>query len=205
MLYPDDTAVVPRFLYLRAISLGAVDVVDTLYSSLTSLVKNYPKSSVTPMAMTVLQTLQHDYGMGDPDDGMGKIGDGNSGKESIYSFNPKEMHMAMIVVQSSEINISAFKVRISDFDKKHFGLSRLRVKSLMLDDKQTIITIGNFDNSGEADSYLLALRNDEYVISGLQNKDFLVFLISASNYPLFYRDKDVLMYNEFFEDNYSRN
>ncbi len=202
-LYSEDTAVLPKFLYLRAISLGAVDVVDTLYSSLVSLVKNYPKSSVTPLAQSVLQTLKLDYGMGDPDEDTGNMGKGDSAKESIYKFDPTEMHMAMIVVQSGEINISAFKVRISDFDKKHFGLSRLRVKSLMLDDKQTLITIGNFENSEEADTYLLALRNDEYVISGLQNKEFLVFLISASNYPLFYRDKDVTMYNSFFNNNYN--
>ena len=114
------------------------------------------------------------------------------------------MHLVLIVVQSEEINISALKVRISDFDKKYFRLKRLRVKSLMLDDLQSIITIGNFDNKDEAGNYLLALKNDEYVVSGLQNKDFLIFSISASNYPVFYRDKDVSSYSEFFEENYKR-
>jgi hypothetical protein len=115
------------------------------------------------------------------------------------------MHLVLIVVKSSDINISAFKVRISDFDKKYFGLNRLRVKSLMLNDQQTIITIGNFDNKDEASNYLLAIKNDEYVISGLDANDFLVFSISASNYPLFYRDKDVSLYETFFEKNYKRN
>ena len=203
-LYPEDTALIPKFLYLRAISLGAVDVVDTLYSSLTSLVREYPSSSVAPLAQSVIRTLQIDYGIGVPD----AINDSTSGKpsekESIYKFNANEMHLIMIVVQSAEVNISALKVRISDFDKKYFRLKRLRVKSLMLDNLQTIITIGNFDNKDEAGNYLLALRNDEYVVSGLQNKDFLVYSISTSNYPLFYRDKDVSSYNTFFEENYKR-
>ena len=148
--------------------------------------------------------MQLEYGIGIPEDTVGQVGEG-ANQKSIYSYNAKEMHLVLIVVKSSDINISAFKVRISDFDKKYFRLSRLRVKSLMLDDKQTIITIGNFEDKDEAGNYLLALKNDEYVVSGLQANDFLVFSISSSNYPLFYRDKDVSLYKAFFDKNYKRN
>jgi len=202
-LYTEDTTLVPKFLYLRAISLGAVNVVDTLYASLLSIIQNYPTNSITPLAESIIKTLQVEYGIGAPVGANNQSGD--SIKESIYNFNPDEMHLVLIVVKSSDINISAFKVRISDFDKKYFRLKRLRVKSLMLDDTQTIITIGNFDNLDEASNYFLALNNDEYVISGLKNEDFLIFSISASNYPLFYRDKDVSAYNSFFDSNYKRN
>lgn len=204
-LFPEDTAMLPKFMYLRAISLGAVNVVDTLYSSLMSLIQKYPSSSVTPIAESVIQTLQVEYGIGVPAGENGQASGNTSNRESIYSFSPDDMHLVLIVVKSSDINISAFKVRISDFDKKYFRLKRLRVKSLMLDDQQTIITIGNFDSKDEAGNYLLALENDEYVVSGLQADDFVVFSISSSNYPLFYRDKDVSLYNEFFEENYKRN
>ncbi len=37
-------------MYLRAISLGKVDVPDTLYASLNELLVLYPNSSVAPMA-----------------------------------------------------------------------------------------------------------------------------------------------------------
>ena len=203
-LYPEDTDIIPKFLYLRAISMGAVDVADSLYSSLASLIQKYPSSSVTPLAEAVMQTLHDEYGIGVSLADSSQSGGNVLPEASIYSFNPSEMHLVMIVVQSSDINISAFKVRISDFDKKSFSLKRLRVKSLMLDDSQTIITIGNFDDKKEASNYLLALINDEYVISGLQDNDFLVFSISASNYPLFYRDKNVSLYNAFFEANYKK-
>ena len=201
-LYPEDTAVVPKFLYLRAISLGAVDVADTLYSSLASLIQKYPSSSITPLAESVMQTLHDEYGIGVSLADSSQAAANAILDASIYNFNPSEMHLVMIVVQSSDVNISAFKVRISDFDKKSFSLKSLRVKSLMLDDKQTIITVGNFDDKAEAANYLIALMNDEYVISGMQESDFLIFSISASNYPLFYRDKNVSLYNAFYEANY---
>ncbi len=203
-IYSADSVLIPKFMYLRAISLGAVDVADTLYSAMVNIVQKYPTSSIAPLAQSVIQTLQIDYGIGAPERLTSVPGD-SINKESIYKFNPNEMHMVLVVVQSEDINISALKVRISDFDKKYFSLKRLRIKSLMLDDKQSIITIGNFKDKEEAGNYLLALRNDEYVVSGLQNKDFLIFSISASNYPLFYRDKDVSSYVIFFEDNYKSN
>jgi len=202
-LFPEDTALIPKFLYLRAISLGAVDVADTLYSSLISLVQKYPTSSVAPLAKSVIQTLQLEYGLGIPE-GSNVSSPKASAKESIYRFNADEMHLVLIIVKSEDVNVSALKVRISDFDKKYFRLKRLRVKSLMLDDQRTIITVGNFDSKDEAGNYLLALRNDEYVVSGLQNKEFEVYSISASNYPIFYRDKDIALYKEFFEKNYKR-
>jgi len=201
-LFPEDTSVIPKFLYLRAISLGAVDVADSLYSSLANLIQKYPASSITPLAESVMQTLHEEYGIGVSLADSSQLAGNVVSEVSIYSFKPSEMHLVMIVVQSSDVNISAFKVRISDFDKKSFSLKRLRVKSLMLDDKQTIITIGNFEDKKEASNYLMALTNDEYVISGLQDNDFLVFSISASNYPLFYRDKNVSLYKAFFEANY---
>lgn len=201
--FPEDTTYIPKFLYLRAISLGAVNVADTLYASLIDLVKKYPNNSVTPLAKSVIQTLQVEYGLGLPDSTNQQAITSN--ETSIYTLKNDEMHLVMILVESKEINISAFKVRISDFNKKYFRLKRLRVKSLMLNDQFTIITISNFDNKDEAGNYLLALRNDEYVVSGLQNKDFEIFSISSSNYPVFYRDKDIATYKEFFENNYKRN
>lgn len=201
-LYPEDTTYIPKFLYLRAISLGAVDVADSLYSSLISLVQEYPTHSIAPMAKSVIQTLQLEYGLGIPDSliqSSSKVAEA-----SIYTYKPEDMHLVLIIVQSEEVNISALKVRISDFDKKYFRLKRLRVKSLMLDDQHTIITIGNFDSMDEAGNYLLALRNDEYVVSGLQKEDFQVYSISSTNYPIFYRDKGIPAYKSFFEENYTK-
>ncbi len=200
--YPEDTALIPKFLYLRAISLGAVDVADSLYSSLISLVQQYPSHSIAPLARSVIQTLQIEYGLGIPDSVNQLAAMVN--EKSIYSFNKDEMHLIMLIVEAEKINISALKVRISDFNKSYFRLKRLRVKSLMLNDQFSIVTVGNFDNKDEAGNYLLALGNDEYVVSGLESNDFQIYSISSSNYPVFYRDKGIESYKEFFEANYRR-
>jgi hypothetical protein len=73
---------------------------------------------------------------------------------------------------------------------------------LQLDKQRSIITIGNFNNKNDAANYYRALKNDEYVLSGVDKANYEIFPISTQNYPIMYRDKDVKGYLEFIEENY---
>ena len=206
-LYPEDTAVMPRFMYLNALSLGKVDTHDTLYASLDSLINAYPNSPVTPRAIALRTKLQLEYGLGTPPDTTAVGGGSGSGKTvepSIYIISENEVHFVMFVVNKKNVKVNALKIRLSDFNGKYFSLMRLKTKSLMLNKDQTIITVGNFKNKNEAMNYFGALENDEYVLSGVEEKEYDLFPISTTNYPLFYRDKSVSAYKDFYKKNYKR-
>jgi tetratricopeptide (TPR) repeat protein len=200
-LYHGDTSLIPKFLYLRAMSQGVVDVPDSLYASLYYIAGKYPKSAVGPLVRSVMNTLEQDYGMGYGTK-MVSITDTNVVANVPYKYDPKAVHLMMMVVLSPDVNLNALKIRISDFDKKYFDLKQLRVKSLMLDNDRSLVTVGNFDSEGEATNYLMALKNDTYVTSGVSNNDFKVFSISLENYPLFYKDKNLDGYELFWKENY---
>lgn len=203
--FPEDTALIPKFMYLRAISLGKVDVPDTLYASLNQLLELYPNSSVAPMANSILNMLNVEYGLGDP------IATADGSKDTtmvipdIYDFDKFAMHLVMIIVNSENIEVDPLKIRLSDFKKKSFDLLNVRIKSLMLDSKRTIVSIGNFENKEEADKFYLALSNDEYVFSGINTDDYDIVTISIGNYPVFYKEKDVEGYLLFFNEYYLKN
>ncbi|MCF8347646.1 MAG: hypothetical protein K9G61_02425, partial [Bacteroidales bacterium] len=198
---PDDTTLVPKFLYLRAMSQGVVDVPDSMYASLYYIAGKYPTSSVGPIVRSVMKTLEQDYGMGYGTKAP-VANDSLSALLANYKYDPNETHLIIIVVSSEEVNLNALKIRISDFDKKYFQLMQLKVKSLMLDNDRSLVTVGNFKNEGEAGNYLLALKNDEYVMSGIKADDFRIFSISMNNYPVFYKDKNVEGYELFWKENY---
>ncbi len=200
--YPSDTAVMPKFMFLRAVSLGKVDVPDTMYTAINELVLAYPSSPVIPMAKEILRVLQTEYGIGQPleEEQNGKGGKGKG--KNLYFYNPDELHLVMMVIVSPDVRIEALKVRISDFKNKYFRLARLRIKSLMLDNQRTLITIGNFDDASDAEDFVMALRNDEYVLSGMEGKNFEIVSISMKNYPAFYKDKSIEDYLKFYNENY---
>lgn len=198
--YPGDTAMIPKFMYLRAISIGKVDVPDSMYVAINTLIQEYPSSPIIPRAKAVLRVLQSEYGIGEPlEEGQETQGSKSS---SLYVYQPNELHLVMMVLVSADVKIEPLKVRISDFKNKYFRLARLRIKSLMLDNQRTIITIGNFDDAGEAEDFAMALLNDEYVLSGMDNKLFDVASISIKNYPAFYKEKDLKDYMEFYQKTY---
>jgi tetratricopeptide (TPR) repeat protein len=201
--FPDDTALVPKFMYLRAVSLGKVDVPDTLYASLIELKEAYPNSSVTPMAQAILNMLSKEYGIGEPLASEKGATDSTAITiPTIYSFDKYAMHLAMIIVNSDNVEVDPLKIRLSDFKKKSFDLLNVRIKSLMLDSKRTIVSIGNFENKEEADRFYVALANDEYVFSGLNPDDYDLVTISIGNYPIFYKEKDVEGYLLYFNEYY---
>ncbi len=196
--YPKDTAVMPRFLYLRAMALGKVTTADSMYVELKKLVKTFPDSPVVAQANDIMKYLRREYGFdgGEPDEAATKK------KEYKYKANDNVPYFVVLVVDNRHVQVNPLKVRLSDFNKKYFRLNRLRIKSLIFDKKNTLITVGNFENKRAADNYYQALSKDEYVLSGISPEYYHIFPISTQNYPLMYKDKDLEGYLEFMKDMY---
>ena len=195
--FAEDTVVIPKFLYLRALSLGQAATPDTMYVELKKLVHKYPNNEIVPQAYEIMKYLRKEYGF----DGGEKESD-KPAKKYKYKVNDNSPHFVALVVNNKNVKVNPLKVRISDFDKKYFRLKKLRIRSLIFDKTNTIITIGNFANKKEADKYYNALSSDQYVLSGIDKNDIKVFPISSKNYPIMYKDKDLKGYLEFLKDVY---
>ncbi len=198
--YPDNKSLMPRFLYLRAIALGKATTVDSMYTEMKAMVAAYPQSEVTPLAKQILKTLRAEYGFDGGAKGEGKK---EAKKVAKYKLMKKIPFFVILAVNGDKVKINPLKVRISDFDKKYFRLRKLRIKSMQLDNQRVLITIGNFSNKNDAANYYRAIKNDKYVLSGLNADDYKIFPISTKNYPIMYRDKDVKGYMEFMKENYN--
>ncbi len=200
--FPDDTALIPRFMYLRAVSLGKVDVPDTMYNALNDLVRKYPTSPVIPQVNVLLDLLQSEYGVGEP---LVSVPDTTLTEDiSLYNYDPNALHLVIVIINNTDIEVNPLKVRISDFKQKYFRLVRLNVKSLMLDNQRSLITIGNFEGESAAYDFYSALINDNYVTSGMAVQEYEVYPITVNNYPILYREKNVKAYKAFFERYYKK-
>ena len=200
--YGDTVELMPKFMYLRAISIGKVDVVDSLASALKDLIRMYPTSEVKPMAQNMLDYIAKDR----PELGnqASQAAAGDSTFTSPYSYDPKTTHLYMLVVKRVAVKLNAMKVRISDHNKNYFSTKELNINSVLLDDNHYLITVGNFPNAAEAMEYLKKTSRDPYVFGDLGTGNYTEALISIKNYPIFYKDKNTKLYEKFFELNYPR-
>jgi tetratricopeptide (TPR) repeat protein len=196
--YPGDTALIPRFEYLKALSIGKIEVVDSLVAGMQRILVKYPKSPVHPLAQKVLDYLKNQRNSkGEP-----ILSDSTALPETVsklYVFNANSTHFFILIADNNRVDISALKIKLSDFNTKFFSLENLQVNSLLLDGSQEMITVNNFDNDEKAMDYYGSIQNNPYIFTKLENAGgFSDFVISADNYPVFYRNKDVNKYLQFF-------
>lgn len=198
--YGDTAELMPKMLYLRALSVGKVDVVDSLAVALKDLIVRYPSSDVKPMAQDLLDIISKDR----PD-----LGGGSTSKQqtdssfsSPYTYDPDGIHLYLIVVKRNAVKLNAIKVKFSDHNKKYFSTRELTINSVLLDDQRYMITIGNFEDADDALDYLQKTSRDPYVFSDLGTGNYTEAVISMKNYPIFYKDKNTSLYKKFFEIEY---
>jgi len=202
-LYGDTIELAPRFAYLKAISIGKIDVVDSLVSQLKMIITKYPTSNIKTLSQSILATIIKE----NPefkDENFVLPEEMPEEKPSPYKFNPSNQHMFMLVVDSRELRLNPFKVKLSDYNLKYYSLEGLNINSLVLDNQHYLITIGNFNNSAKAKDYLDAISASEYIFADLKEGTFYNFVISTENYPIFFKEKDIGGYSKFFEKNFTK-
>ncbi len=203
-LYETDTAFMPRFAFLHAVAEGRLVSVDTMAFALYKLLGDYPRSSITPYARRVLESVNEEYHLGLVLTELGKKEAGEKPevkKETLYLTDPNAEHFVMIVCETKTVRIDPLLVRISDFNKKEHRTRTFNVKSVVLDDARTMITIGNFEGQQKAVDYITSMQLSDYVFGGIDKAKYKIVPISVKNYPLFYQSKNLDEYTTFYESN----
>lgn len=201
-LYASDTALMPRFEFLRAVAAGRLEVIDSMAVNLDYLIKKWPQSGVTPLASSILRDINKTYDLQmdvPPDPNADSTAAAE--KPSPYTMNQAAPHMVMIVCKTEKLRVDPLKVRLSDFNQRDFSGTKLMIKSLILDNERTLITVGNFDNLDAAKDYYSFVMGSEYVFGGISRNDYWLYPISIANYPVFYKDKDIDLYDKFWQKN----
>ncbi len=204
--YPKDTVTLPQFMYLRALSLGKVEVPDTLYQALQQLIKKYPNHPLSDKARAIIKMLQIEYGIGISEKERQALLAAQNKKKALgsYVYDARKPQYIILVSNKRAVNNRALKTRLSDFNQKYFGRYPLQINSLQFDNTYNLLLIKQFSNVAEATRYYRKLVRDPYVFSGISKQNYRLFVISNENYPLFYKDKDVKVYQQFFNEHYQK-
>lgn len=202
-MYEADTAMMPRFAFLNAVARGRLESIDTMAYALYDLIRKYPTSSIKNYATQVLTNINEEYNLGFD---LSKISDKEAEQPEVkkaapYNYEPQSEHFVMIVCDSKLVRVDPLKVRISDFNKRDHRTETFYVKSVILDEQRTVVTIGNFDGEQKAKDYITSMFLTDYVFGGIDSKNYSIAPISSKNYPVFYQSKDFDEYKTFLDDN----
>ena len=202
-LYETDTAMIPRFAFLHAVATGRLVSIDSMAFELYRLVRDYPNSGITNYARNVLEHINEEYHLGLVLTDINKEGgeEPEVKKVSPYTYEPNSEHFVMIVCNTKLVRVDPLKVRISDFNKREHRTKSLNLRSVILDDNRTLVTLGNFEGEQQAADYITSMFLNDYVFGGIDEANYKIVPISGKNYPVFYQSKDIDEYIQFMESN----
>ncbi|MGC8864466.1 MAG: tetratricopeptide repeat protein [Bacteroidales bacterium] len=190
----------PQFELLRAFALGKVAGNDSLVSNLQKVATLYAATDAGRLARDVLAKM----GKTSPELAQAASLSEKTGGEAPlpYTFDNKADHFFIALVNSNQVDINAFRIRIADFNDRAFRLETFNVSTIVFNDTLQMISIGVFKGSSRALDYRNQFLDSEYITSMLQGKTFYTFVISTPNYAVFYQNKDIKGYLKFFETQY---
>lgn len=185
----------PRYALLMAMCTGNAEGKEAYIRELNKVIATYPNTPEETRAKEILRLL----GAG------GASLPGRLAEESgDFTVSDNELHYVIIVFQSDDIDLNAQKIKVSDYNRTHHSLDKLRISNVYLGAKNDIpvLVLRRFKDKNTAMAYYqgTATNADDFI-----DKDatpYQLFPISQSNYREVLRNRNVDGYDAFFEANY---
>jgi tetratricopeptide (TPR) repeat protein len=185
----------PQFAFLKALSIGRTQDINSFEAALTNVVLKYPKEPVKGRAQEILDMIK-------------KQKSGAAAADSIeaakpkFVFNESAEYFWVLIVDNGKGDINTLKANISNSNTESFGLEELHVSSLFLDAGHQLVTVKTFQGKDKAMDYFNFMRDKKSLYTGLESGSYQAFIMSADNYTIFYKEKNIQAYEEFFTQNF---
>lgn len=195
-----ESDLIPKFHFLSAMATGKTEDRERFIASLSDVVNNYGASPSGIQAKEMLAVLN-------PLADSGAVLTDSTGKAivkptgPVYEMDEDDFHFFAMIVSVMDNDVNKVKASISDFNTKFFGLEKLMINSVYLDNTRQVITVSKFADSDKANVYLKSFKKNSDIKKSVKG-DNAQFIIGSANYAKFYKSKDVEGYLMFFVENY---
>lgn len=225
--YKQDKELTPRFEYLKAIALGKSQGTEVMVTNLINFIKKYPNHLLAPLAQEVLG--QYNKKEAFDFKGLDKKEDMNNplnntvltnqqentdtakhtkeietqAKES-YTYAPSKTYYYLFVYDMTAVNPQEIRKVIAEKVDESFQDLGLTINIIQWSEKLQILAISKFTDEKAGMDFYRKIHAEISTAEQLKNLDYKHFIISSENYPIFFRDKNTGLYQEFFEKNYNK-
>jgi len=187
------STLMPKFLFLNALSIGKSDKEENFRTALNDLLKSYPESDVSAMAKDILALMRQ---------GKEAI-QGTSGgslltrreekavrvednKESDQQFTAEKdgRHSVLFISQLKDGVINKLLYNIASFNFSRFMIKDFDLVVSKLDSTRNVLAVTNFESYDEAVWYLNSVSTDASLTNLLDQYKVQKVIISDKNFAL---------------------
>jgi len=180
----------PKFLFLNALSNGKTKKTQEFEKSLNELVTKYPSSDVSSMAKDIIALMQqgNEAKAGGSHSTLLSRREASTQQEIAQDTERKFIadktgkHRLMIVFNTSTEKLNKLLFNVAAYNFTRFMVKDFELISTRLDSTQTVLNITNFDSYDEAVWYVNSINSDAELNSLLNTPDIRKIIVSDINY-----------------------
>lgn len=197
------TDYLPKFEFIRCMSLGKLKGADTLEAQLKILVAKYPNSEVTPLSEDILLSIQKQKNpapLKTVSEEKSKI------KADSFLVNMEGLHFILAITPDETKISEGLKTNIANFNSIFYSDLTFELNSNLFGTGKQMVVLKPFATAKDALSYYENLMSDPNVFKGEIKKDVIdIFPILSDNLQILYKSKGVAGYKTFYQENYTKN
>jgi len=214
-----DNELLPKFMLLKAMSVGGTGNVDLLKQELNNLINKYPDTEESETADYIITRItEENYTNFIPQTGTQYIVDNNTVtnltadtssvnpedilNEELYKFNKDKPHYYVVAVKIKSADYKRVKFDLAKYNMENFLMFDFKIKSIPFSDDIQLIVVKEFTNKRQAKKYFKIIKKRSDVFTKLKRTDYTQFLISKENLETLRMDKDIDKYMLFYDKNY---
>ena len=210
----NQSVLMPKFMFLNALSFAVTNEPDTLKILLKELVEKYPNEDVAALASEIIKGFQRGLLLSASGDNMlarGSLFNMRFGGEDIdlaadstlqFSVETATSHELLFIYPTESLNDNLLLYVVAGFNFGNymindFGLERTKVGEI------GILRVTGFNHQDEVIDYLRKIQQPDGYAEEWSNLVIMV-PISVGNYSILSKGKSLDEYMTFFEDNFAQ-
>ena len=187
----------PQFSFLKALCVGRTQDITAFENALTEVTIKYPKEPVKVKAQEMIDMIKKQRNP------TVVVADTTPVKtEPKFIFKEDGPYYCVILVENGKGDLNKFKTKLSDFNTLNFSTEDVGITSVFLDKTYQMIIVKAFDGKTKTMNYFNMIKAKPDLFSDLTAGSFQSFVISEDNYSIFYKDKNITDYQQFFSQNF---
>ncbi|MCP4309863.1 MAG: tetratricopeptide repeat protein [Bacteroidetes bacterium] len=192
---PEDP-LVPKFIYIKALSVGALIGKEEMKTELDSLISWHPGTEESIQAQEVIDYMYVAFPVI-------KQADEAKVAEEIYTvFDPDQEHYFMLALQAGE-NVNQVSFDLLNYNLDNFNEYNLEIERLELTDGYYMLVVQIFTNADGAGRYLEVIQdNSSHILAGIPESNYRMMIISQDNYTTLSGEKVHNPYYLFYLKHY---
>lgn len=126
---------------------------------------------------------------------------------SPYKRSDDAIHYFVVYVKDPTVSANALTsviAKLGAFNSTQFEVKRLQTRQVLIDSKNKLIMVKQFNNRTEAMDYYNIVRKQDQLFSDMLPAQFAITVISSVNYSTLVSDKDIDVYQKFFNRVYTK-